>query len=446
MSRQRIRTSVLESSTEKCPHCGGTGHVRSVSSVALQLLRGIEETLQKSGTHNLLVRTRPEIALYVLNHKRAHLGALEQRYRVTITVSSDPEIGGTVTYAIDRGEMVMTAEQAKQLAAQNEGPILLHEDEEPEYIEEIDEEETVEASAGFSGSDHISEAPDSEDAEGDEQPAREGREPGRTGGPDNDRGRGKRRRRRGRGGRGGEGRGEFQGERGGERGPRDGNEQGGYAAEGFSAQPSFGEGATQEVQDPNRAPQGEFAPEGMPAGEGGFAPREGGEHRNGNGDGEHRRRRRGRRGGRRNRREGGPETGNFGAPQETGHMGGQEGGQDSAAQDYIPAPQGWQDRVPAQPAEMSDTGYAQRSEPVVSAPVPRPAPAPMAEAPVPDAAPRRRSTVREPVPTSFGELPPMPAPPPQPEITPIVVDASSSDEAKPRKTGWWAKKLLGGKD
>ncbi len=39
MSRQRIRTSVLESSTEKCPHCGGTGHVRSVSSVALQLLR-----------------------------------------------------------------------------------------------------------------------------------------------------------------------------------------------------------------------------------------------------------------------------------------------------------------------------------------------------------------------------------------------------------------------
>ena len=39
MSRQRIRSSVLESSTDKCPHCGGTGHVRSVSSVALQLLR-----------------------------------------------------------------------------------------------------------------------------------------------------------------------------------------------------------------------------------------------------------------------------------------------------------------------------------------------------------------------------------------------------------------------
>ena len=48
MSRQRIRTSVLESSTDKCPHCGGTGHVRSVSSVALQSLRMIEETLQRA--------------------------------------------------------------------------------------------------------------------------------------------------------------------------------------------------------------------------------------------------------------------------------------------------------------------------------------------------------------------------------------------------------------
>ncbi len=45
MSRQRIRSSVLESSTEKCPHCGGTGHMRSVSSVALQLLRAIDEML-----------------------------------------------------------------------------------------------------------------------------------------------------------------------------------------------------------------------------------------------------------------------------------------------------------------------------------------------------------------------------------------------------------------
>ena len=78
MSRQRIRSSVLESSTDNCPHCGGTGHVRSVSSVALQLLRSLEEMLLKGATHNLIVRTRTEIALYVLNHKRAHLRDLEE--------------------------------------------------------------------------------------------------------------------------------------------------------------------------------------------------------------------------------------------------------------------------------------------------------------------------------------------------------------------------------
>ena len=77
MSRQRIRASVLESSTEPCPQCGGSGHVRSVSSVALQLLRGIEEILMKGATHNLVVRTRTDVALYVLNHKRGHLRDLE---------------------------------------------------------------------------------------------------------------------------------------------------------------------------------------------------------------------------------------------------------------------------------------------------------------------------------------------------------------------------------
>ena len=92
MSRQRIRTSVLESSTEKCPVCGGTGHVRSVSSVALQLLRAIEEMLNKGATHNLIVRTRSEVALYVLNHKRAHLRALEERFRITITISADATV------------------------------------------------------------------------------------------------------------------------------------------------------------------------------------------------------------------------------------------------------------------------------------------------------------------------------------------------------------------
>jgi ribonuclease E len=143
MSRQRIRTSVLESSTEKCPHCGGSGHVRSVSSVTLQLLRTLDEMLIKGGTHNLIVRTRAEVALYVLNHKRAHLRELEQRFQVTVTVNADPSIGGQQPFVIERGEQVHSLEAAKAIAAQPMAApqaAALSEEAEDEEIEEIEDE------------------------------------------------------------------------------------------------------------------------------------------------------------------------------------------------------------------------------------------------------------------------------------------------------------------
>src|SRR3569832_354455 len=117
MSRQRIRASVLESSTEPCAVCGGSGHVRSVSSVALQLLRGREEILMKGATHNLVVRTRTDVALYVLNHKRGHLRDLENGFKVTLSVIADPSVSGPQSYIIDRGEQVHTLEAAKALLA-----------------------------------------------------------------------------------------------------------------------------------------------------------------------------------------------------------------------------------------------------------------------------------------------------------------------------------------
>ncbi len=117
MSRQRIRASVLESSTESCPHCGGSGHVRSVSSMALQLLRSLEETLLKGATHNLIVRTRTEVALYVLNHKRAHLRMLEERFKVILAVNADATMAGHQSFIVDRGEQVHTLEAAKALLA-----------------------------------------------------------------------------------------------------------------------------------------------------------------------------------------------------------------------------------------------------------------------------------------------------------------------------------------
>ena len=143
MSRQRIRTSVLESSTERCPYCGGSGHVRSVSSLALQVLRALEDQLMKGATHNLVARTRPDVALYVLNQKRAHLRALEERFAITITISADETLIAPLAFAIDRGEQVHTLEAAKALAQQTEAAIApLEEEDDLEEAVAPDEEES----------------------------------------------------------------------------------------------------------------------------------------------------------------------------------------------------------------------------------------------------------------------------------------------------------------
>ena len=149
MSRQRIRASVLESSTEPCPQCGGSGHVRSVSSVALQLLRGLEEILMKGATHNLVVRTRTDVALYVLNHKRGHLRDLENSFKVTLAVIADPTVSGQQSFIIDRGEQVHTLEAAKALLAAQVAAFPpqaeeAYDDEEPFDVEVESEVETEE--------------------------------------------------------------------------------------------------------------------------------------------------------------------------------------------------------------------------------------------------------------------------------------------------------------
>ncbi|CAN7271397.1 Rne/Rng family ribonuclease [Neorhizobium tomejilense] len=146
MSRQRIRASVLESTTQICTHCGGTGHVRSQSSVALHVLRGVEEYLLKNTTHDITVRTTPEIALYLLNHKRTSIVDYENRFGVSIFIESDVSIGSS-HFAIDRGEPVenpVKIESLMQFAA-----IPVEEDDDDIVIEadEDEEEETVAAAA-----------------------------------------------------------------------------------------------------------------------------------------------------------------------------------------------------------------------------------------------------------------------------------------------------------
>ncbi len=137
MSRQRIRASVLESTTQICSHCGGTGHVRSQSSVALHVLRGVEEYLLKNTTHDITVRTTPDIALFLLNHKRGSVVDYENRFGVSIFIESDVTIGSN-HFAIDRGEAVENPVKIESLMQFAAIPV---EDEDDDIIIEVDEEE-----------------------------------------------------------------------------------------------------------------------------------------------------------------------------------------------------------------------------------------------------------------------------------------------------------------
>jgi ribonuclease E len=92
MSRQRLRTGMLEGSTKPCPMCQGVGIVRSVESVALDILRSIEDRLITDGVVPLIATTAVDVALYILNQKRSHLNDIQQRYRIPIVVTADEDM------------------------------------------------------------------------------------------------------------------------------------------------------------------------------------------------------------------------------------------------------------------------------------------------------------------------------------------------------------------
>ncbi len=94
MSRQRLRTGVLEASTRQCPHCEGTGLVRTASSAGLSALRLIEDEAARGRGSLICLRASQEAAIYVLNRKRADIAEIEDRYGVSVEIFPDREEEG----------------------------------------------------------------------------------------------------------------------------------------------------------------------------------------------------------------------------------------------------------------------------------------------------------------------------------------------------------------
>src|SRR4029077_4133143 len=118
MSRQRLRTGVLEGSTTQCPHCQGTGIIRSVESVALAVLRALEDHLLRDDNTGFVAVTTANVALYILNNKRTFITDMERRYGVPITVqASDRMQGGN--FAIERSTTPLPPQRLPERSAVN---------------------------------------------------------------------------------------------------------------------------------------------------------------------------------------------------------------------------------------------------------------------------------------------------------------------------------------
>lgn len=92
MSRQRLRPSLTEYSHIVCPRCDGQGTIRGVESLALSVLRIIEEQAMKDSTAQVVVQLPVEAAAFLLNEKRQEVGAIESRHDVRVLVLPNPSL------------------------------------------------------------------------------------------------------------------------------------------------------------------------------------------------------------------------------------------------------------------------------------------------------------------------------------------------------------------
>jgi ribonuclease E len=371
--------------------------VRSVSSVALQLLRGIEEILMKGATHNLNVRTRTDVALYVLNHKRGHLRDLENSFKVSLAVVADPTVSGQQSFIIDRGEQVHTLEAAKALLAAQaaSSPPQQDDAEDDDDGFDIETESEIETEETEGVSDEQSAA----GGEGDAQRPK------------------RRRRRRGRGGRDGEAR---EGAP-----PRDDADNVVQAAMAEPVEAGTTDDGAGEEDESDEQPAFAGGDQGP--------------------NGDRRPRRRGRRGGR--RRRGG---------REDGREDGREEGLAGSISDELAPPPAYEAAVAVADFDGGSEpapSLVQPSEPVAQSfrrEIAEPAPAAAAAVPTAEEAAaeeksaRRRSTVREKV--SFTSSPAPDTAPAMPAATDHPAAAAEADPAddQPRKAGWWSRRFGGG--
>ena len=148
MSRQRLRPGMLESTTQPCSHCHGTGLIRSDDSLGLQVLRALEEEGTRKRSKEVLLRAPVGIVNFLFNQKREHLALIESRYGMSVRIEADPTLVSpdfslekfkTATRVVPEQSAVVSGHAGLMGAPVEE------EDEDLPFEEEIEEEAEAEA-------------------------------------------------------------------------------------------------------------------------------------------------------------------------------------------------------------------------------------------------------------------------------------------------------------
>jgi ribonuclease E len=180
MSRQRLRTGVLEASTRICPHCEGTGFVRTASSAGLSALRLLEEAAARGRGTLLTLRASREATIYVLNRKRAEISEIEDRYGVEIEVIPDHHDEGARMTVDISGPPPMHAPKLPPMPEPDPDDLLIDEiEDEEEEIEEASDEEEAERPAKAERAERAERPERSEEGEGGRRRRRRRRRGGR---------------------------------------------------------------------------------------------------------------------------------------------------------------------------------------------------------------------------------------------------------------------------
>ncbi|WP_416236638.1 Rne/Rng family ribonuclease [Yoonia sp. 72] len=169
MSRQRLRPGMLEATTQMCPHCHGTGLLRSDDNVALSILRQLEEEGVRARSKEVLVRAPIAIANFLMNGKRENIAEIEARYGMSVRVECDPTLISP-DFVVEKFKTAtrIVPEAAPIVAS----AILMEEDEDDDLIVETpddEEEEAVVAPAAPKAAAEVG------DADGEDRPKRKRR-------------------------------------------------------------------------------------------------------------------------------------------------------------------------------------------------------------------------------------------------------------------------------